>query len=261
MPVVIGYDWSGYGTAMLLEKEREAEERNRLLLEKRIAEEGIAWSWLNTTGDIVSSLEHGAVLNELIVVNRQIEGARYPDMRTSTSNLIVSSGKPILAVPKEVTGFAASGRALIAWDGSLQADAAVQAAIPLLRLATHVTVAEVDDGSIAVPAEELAAFLSRHGIHPFIVRDRAHRGGAGRRLLHQIGERKADYVVMGGFGHSRTSEALFGGVTRMMLSSSPVPLFWCIESNSYRSFPINPRFYQCGIIGNDPRIMTPGALP
>jgi nucleotide-binding universal stress UspA family protein len=29
---------------------------------------------------------------------------------------------------------------------------------------------------------------------------------------------------MGGFGHSRVTEALFGGVTRKMLSASPVPL-------------------------------------
>jgi nucleotide-binding universal stress UspA family protein len=30
--------------------------------------------------------------------------------------------------------------------------------------------------------------------------------------------------VMGGFGHSRLGEALFGGVTRVLLTKSPVPL-------------------------------------
>ena len=34
----------------------------------------------------------------------------------------------------------------------------------------------------------------------------------------------ADYVVMGGFGHGRLVEAVFGGVSREMLSRSPIPL-------------------------------------
>ena len=34
-----------------------------------------------------------------------------------------------------------------------------------------------------------------------------------------------DYLVMGGFGHSRFVEACLGGVTRKMLTSSPIPLF------------------------------------
>ena len=224
MPVVIGYDWSGYAGAMLLEEERAKEDLNRLVLEKRLAQEGVAWSWLNATGDLVSSIERAAVLNELIVVNCRLDGTTYPDMRASTSNLIVTSGKPILAVPESARGFAVSGRAMVAWDGSLQSDAALQAAIPLLRQATHVTIVEIDDGSLDIPAEDAAAFLSRHGVHPLIVREEAPRGQAGRRLLAAITERKADYVVMGGFGHSRLSEALMGGVTRTMLTHSPVPL-------------------------------------
>lgn len=225
MPVIPGDEWNGYGTAMLLEQERLDEDLNRLALEKRLAKEGVAWSWSNVTGDLLSALESAAVLNELIVVNRRLDADSYPDMRATTSSLVVGCGKPVLAVPEKVTGFATSGRALIAWDGSLQSDAAMQAAIPLLRLATHVTILQVDDGSVEVPAEDAAAFLSRHGVHPFIVREKAHQGGAGRCLLQQIAHRKADYVVMGGFGHSRLSEALLGGVTRTLLTLSPVPVF------------------------------------
>jgi nucleotide-binding universal stress UspA family protein len=35
---------------------------------------------------------------------------------------------------------------------------------------------------------------------------------------------KAGYIVMGGYGHSRAREYLFGGVTRHMLMESPIPL-------------------------------------
>ncbi|ARR57107.1 hypothetical protein HY78_08235 [Rhizorhabdus wittichii DC-6] len=224
MPVVVGYDWGGYTTAMLLEQERMSEDLNRLALEKRLLREGVAWSWHSATGDLVSSIERAAVLNELIVVNCRLQGVDYPDMRASTSNLIVNSGKPILAVPETAKGFPAAGRALVAWDGSLQSDAAMQAALPLLRLATHVAVVEIDDGSLDRPAADAAAFLSRHGIRPITVRHETPHGEAGQRLLRVIDEQKADYVVMGGFGRSRFSEALLGGVTRTLLTHSRVPL-------------------------------------
>ena len=76
----------------------------------------------------------------------------------AASNLIVRTGKPILAVPQAAKGFAANGRAIVAWDGSAQADAALRAALPLLKLATHVTVLEIGDGSIQAPAEGRTKF-------------------------------------------------------------------------------------------------------
>ena len=44
-------------------------------------------------------------------------------------------------------------------------------------------------------------------------------------ILDEIRQQKADYVVMGGFSHLRFTEALFGGVTKTMLSEAPVPVF------------------------------------
>jgi len=34
----------------------------------------------------------------------------------------------------------------------------------------------------------------------------------------------AGYLLMGGYNHSRLGEYVFGGVTRTMLSASPVPI-------------------------------------
>jgi nucleotide-binding universal stress UspA family protein len=44
-------------------------------------------------------------------------------------------------------------------------------------------------------------------------------------LLAEVDSGRFDYLVMGGFGHRRFVEALFGGVTRRMLTKSPVPVF------------------------------------
>jgi nucleotide-binding universal stress UspA family protein len=225
LPVIAGDFWDEGGAATLMEEEREAEAANRAVLRKRLEGEDIAWSWIDATGDLASCLERAGLLNELIVVNRRLDGSAYPDMRTAASDLVVRSGKPILAVPETATGFAAAGRALVAWDGSAQCDAALQAAVPLLRLASEVTLVEINDGSVDVPAEEAAAFLSRHGIHAVIKRRGSYLGSVGRALLHEIDKRRADYLVMGAFGHSRVAEALLGGVTRTLLTRSPVPLF------------------------------------
>jgi nucleotide-binding universal stress UspA family protein len=224
-PIIAGSDWSGYGTAMLLEDERTREITNRQALEKRLAVEGVSWTWINATGELTACLERAAVLNELIVVNRQLDDFPYPDMRTASADIVVRSGKPVLAVPEHVVGFNVGGRALVAWDGSRQADAALLAATPLLRLAGNVTLLEIDDGSVEVPAEAAATFLSRHDVHPLIVRDKAQKGEAGGRLLQIVARLEPHYLVMGGFGHSRLSEAMLGGVTRTLLTKSPVPLF------------------------------------
>ena len=44
-------------------------------------------------------------------------------------------------------------------------------------------------------------------------------------LLSYIADMGADMLVAGGYGHSRLREALFGGVTRTLLSSQTLPLF------------------------------------
>lgn len=223
MAVMSGDYWSGAGTAMLLEDERAREAVNREKIEARIADEGVAWTWTDATGDMALCVERASILSELIVVNRRLDGFPIPDMRSLAAELILKSGKPILAVPQTADGFRVAGRALVAWNGSAQADAALQAAVPLLRLASHVTIFEVEDGCVNIPAEEAAAYLSRHGVHGLVVREKA-TAVAEDLILEAVRQRHIDYVVMGGFGHSRFREALCGGVSRKMLDASPVPL-------------------------------------
>ena len=42
-----------------------------------------------------------------------------------------------------------------------------------------------------------------------------------RRAATDLG---ADLIVMGGFGHSRLRERIFGGTTTIMLKRAPVPV-------------------------------------
>ena len=222
IPDLIG-DPYGVG-AFLLDEERQREGTNRNRLEQRLAVEGLPWNWVDATGTISSCITDAAGLADLIVVNRKLSDSSAPDMRTVAIDTLLKARKPVLAVPDGTRGLDLSGHAMIAWDGSDEATAALRASVPLLKLAKRVTILEIDDGSIATSGEEAASYLSRHDVGATLMSLQAQYPDAGDDILHQIKATRPDYVVMGGFGHGRIREAVFGGVSRRMLTESPVPL-------------------------------------
>lgn len=223
--VMLGDGMGADGGIMMQEFERQAEAGNKERLERRLAGEDVPWDWIDTTGFIEPALEKAAALCDLIVVNRHCDALFSPNMDRIAAGLITGAGKPILAVPDSAKGLALTGTVLLAWDGSDPAAAALAASVPLLKLADCVTILEVSDGSVQAPAEEAAAYLSRHGIHPQIVRVPTGDEEASTIILERARTGRYGYLVMGGFGHSRFVEALFGGVTSRMLIESPIPLF------------------------------------
>jgi nucleotide-binding universal stress UspA family protein len=225
MPVLMGDCYGGAGEIMLLQDERVREKANREVVEARLAREQVSWTWVETTGAIGPCLADQSALADLIVVNRKLSDAPVPDMLVAASEALVGSGKPILAVPDTTRGFDVCGKVLICWDGSAACNAALRAAVPLLQLARTVVLFEVEDGSIAIPAEDAAAYLSRHDISATIQRETLHREKPATLILDAVRHNMSDYVVMGGFSRSRFLEAILGGVTRTMLSESPVPVF------------------------------------
>ena len=218
-----GYD-GGYGAGLLLEDETDRETINRARLEERLQHEDVPWDWIEMTGKLAPCLKDSSALADLIVVNRQLDGSPLPDMRSAASELVVKSGKPILAVPQDLKRLDLS-RVLIAWDGSPCSAAALRAAVPLLRLADKVTILEVEDGSIHAPAEDAATYLAREDVHANVRRIPAGDGHTADLILQHARQANAGYIVMGGFGHLRLVEALLGGTTRALLSRSPLPLF------------------------------------
>ncbi|WP_188055995.1 universal stress protein [Sphingosinithalassobacter sp. CS137] len=224
LPVMIEDYVPTGGAAMIVESERERESENRIRTEARLAKEDVPYDWTDVTGDPAFALRQAGALADVIVVNRHLAGLHFPDMREIAGELLVTADTPVLAVPEEARGFDACGHALVAWDGSKEAEEALQAAVPLLALAENVTLVEVDDGSVRVPAAEAARYLARHGIEPVVRRVEAGGRRAGDVLLGEVVNQRAAYLVMGGYGHSRMVEAVFGGVTRKMLTESPVPL-------------------------------------
>lgn len=213
------------GAALLMADEQVREKANRVRMEARLKVEDLPYDWIDERGFLSPCVHDSAVLADLIVLNRELHSIKYPDMLKLVGDTLLTVGKPIVAVPENAKGFDVFGHALVAWDGSPQADAALRAAVPLLAKAKSVTLTEVHDGSVKTPAEEAAAYLSRHGIKPVIRRESSAIDLPSTILLDTIDAIDAAYLVMGGFGRGRFIEAALGGFTRRMLKECPVPLF------------------------------------
>ena len=224
IPILIGIDYmmADAEVALLADvRDREAENRSRI--KARLAVEDVSWDWKDATGGIARLLEAEAGLADVIVLNTVFAEHEPTNMRAIVSDVVMRAGKPILAVPQEAHGLDTGGHALIAWNGAPAIAKTLRAVTPLLALAEGVTIVEIGK-IVGPPAEEAAAYLSRHGIHARIDRGVPLVGTVGDALLAACRDRLPAYCVIGAYGHSRLRERLFGGVTQRMLAESPVPL-------------------------------------
>jgi nucleotide-binding universal stress UspA family protein len=69
---------------------------------------------------------------------------------------------------------------------------------------------------------DVAAYLVRHRVIVAAEVWRRPQRPVAAELLHIVEEEEADLIVAGGYGHSRLGEWIFGGVTRELLTASPV---------------------------------------
>ena len=190
-------------------------------------QEGISAAWRQMTGDEIETTIAEARFHDLVVLGR-------PPQATALSTngigaVVVGSGRPVLLAPK-VAPENLAPMVAIAWKDGPEAARAVTAAAPLLMKAHKVVVLTADEGDARAKtrvesAERVAAQFRRHG-HT----SEARLVVPGGRALHDsiietATASGADVLVMGGYGHSRLRELVFGGFTRHVLNSSPLPVF------------------------------------
>ncbi len=146
---------------------------------------------------------------------------RYGDMFIEAA--LFDSGRPIIIVPKAYTGRFSTERVLIAWDGSVHATRAVAGAMPFLEGA-DIEVFTVEEASKGrdLRGDALVAHLRRHGLNAGIAQ--RNESNIPEAILKEVQLTRASLVVMGGYGHSRFRQFVFGGATRLMLSKMSVPV-------------------------------------
>jgi nucleotide-binding universal stress UspA family protein len=219
-----GSDGQGAGTAGGGSLVMEPEVAPLTTVRDQIEASGLSAQWIEPREDLLPAISKFAALADLIVMSAP-RADLFPPTYAAIGELLVTANTPIIAVPPEGSGICLNGEVLICWDGSREAHHAMVAAIPLLRRASAVTIVEIDDGSLKLPASQAQMLLAQRNIAAQVRSDLAFGEKAAFLILEQIALLKVDYVVMGGFGHSRLVENIFGGVTERLLHESPVPLF------------------------------------
>jgi nucleotide-binding universal stress UspA family protein len=140
---------------------------------------------------------------------------------------LFESGRPVVVVPYVQTRAVTLERVLVCWDGSRPATRAIADALPFLRLAKAIDIVAVSGergkGSELV-GTNMARHLARHGLKVELKRVSAGDVDVPSAIRAHAAETGADFMVMGGYGHSRLREFILGGVTRTILTSSTIPV-------------------------------------
>ena len=165
---------------------------------------------------------------DLIVVS-QIDGKDRFSAEHGLPHILALGGtRPVLVVPATWHGAPIPGNVLVGWDGSMPAQRAISAALPLLTQAAGVKLALINpdrqsDLHGEEPGADMALYLARHGVKVDVVVEHT-RAPEGEALMDMARDLHAGLMVAGAFGHSRYREWFLGGVTRDLLGSAPVPL-------------------------------------
>ncbi|MEM9012955.1 MAG: universal stress protein [Pseudomonadota bacterium] len=149
------------------------------------------------------------------------------EQRAALDGALFHSGRPVLLRPDPKTPFAHAERVVLAWNATTEVNRAVAAAIGILQGAAEVHAVLVDpvpaeDGHGPEPGHGIASYLARHDIKVSV--DPVPSGG--RRVAEVLSARAreigADLIVMGGYGHARLRERIFGGVTQEIIEGATV---------------------------------------
>lgn len=151
------------------------------------------------------------------------------DADAVTVTTVMTSGRPVLAVPFAGEFPTIGETVLVAWNASRESARALNDAFPLLAGAKQVTVLAINPqrgvgGHGDVPAADIALHLARHGLNAQAAHTVAKDISEGEALLSYAADIGADLIVAGAYGHSRARELVFGGVTQTLIAEMTAPV-------------------------------------
>lgn len=185
-------------------------------------------SWRSDLAHPLSHLVRHSRAADVVVVGRCGTADPSPGpMDVLPGPLVIEAGRPVLVSPPGLKTLRI-GVVVVAWKDTPQARRAVLHSIPFLERSDRVFVVAVSPEAEDDGAEDVAAYLSRHGVAVTAHLLRGHDLAASETLLRFVEREGADLLVMGAYGRSRLREWIFGGVTHEILQTTPV---CCLLSN------------------------------
>ena len=184
----------------------------------------LSLEWLVDQGEHTEVLGRHAHFADLTVVSQHPHdfahriGSHFPD------DVALTSGGPVLMLPRKHSGQIAAARPLVAWKSAAQATRAVRDALPFLRAADQTILLTVGGKEGELPGTEISSMLHRHGVTVEIHNEDGDDRHAGEIVVAQSKALGCDLVVMGAYGHSRLRELVLGSTTNFVLNHAEMPL-------------------------------------
>ncbi|WP_052134685.1 universal stress protein [Sphingomonas sp. 37zxx] len=147
--------------------------------------------------------------------------------RRCIESALMSGSGPVLLFPEGV-GLSVLAQAVVGWDASPEARAAVRELTRLLPSGARIDIALVDPADARpnrpAPGSDIARHLARHG-YAVTLHVLSSAGRDVSAVLERFAlEQKADLLAIGGFAHSRVRDILLGGVTRHLIEAARLPV-------------------------------------
>src|SRR6202166_2932577 len=140
---------------------------------------------------------------------------------------LFQSGRPMIVVPYIQKAPLKLDRVMVCWDGGRQAARAIADAMPILEKAGKVEIVIVANErgkEDEIEGADMGQHLARHGLKVDVKRISGGKIDVADALLSHVADSATDFIVMGGYGHSRLREFILGGVTHSILRSMTAPV-------------------------------------
>jgi nucleotide-binding universal stress UspA family protein len=164
---------------------------------------------------------------DLVMVSEIDPNATFGIESGFVEDVVLGSGRPVLVLPR-TAGAARLDEIICGYNGSKEAARAIHDALPLLKAAENVRLVWVnptlDETRGDMAAADMAACLSRHGVHATLDPLPTNMENPFDALSARAKDVGANAIVMGAYGHSRLREFVLGGATRQALATMSLPV-------------------------------------
>lgn len=212
----------------LSSKMREAlTDRGKTLLDaftQRCHAEGLPHDSVLTVGVVANEIAERARTVDLVVIGHRGANDKYSTglLGSTAESIARKSPKPALVVPAT---FRTPTKALLAYDGSTRAAAAMQAAAETCTsLGLPLTIVSVgrDAENNTRVLNEARDYLTPYNLTTEFI---AESGHAPEQIVAVATRDNFDLLFIGAYGHSRIIEMVLGSTTEYVLRNAPCPVF------------------------------------
>jgi nucleotide-binding universal stress UspA family protein len=211
---------------MLSEWQNQAQQEGDAICGRlaRIAEPSELRRIDETVDNMAPTVEKQARCADLFVTTRP-----YPESGGSTWGRLVEavlfgSGRALLLLPPGYSPRGPVRTVLVAWNDSHTAARAMREGLSFIEKATRTVVLVVDPKPGSDPGSWVREHLARYSSNVGVIYAESRNRRISQVIADEAHRASADLIVMGGYGHTRLRERVFGGTTLEMLTASEYPM-------------------------------------